>query len=52
MSEKEKKALLQTITKLPPEHKAFVTGYAAGVAAKAEECDKAEKADDEQPDQD
>ena len=42
MSEKEKKELLENITKLSPEHKAFVTGYAAGVAAKADECEKAE----------
>lgn len=35
MSEKEKRELLETITKLAPEDKAFVTGYAAGVAAQA-----------------
>lgn len=37
MSEIEKRELLETITRLDPEHKAFVTGYAAGVAAKASE---------------
>lgn len=36
MSEKEKKALLKTITGLKPEDKALVTGFAAGVAAKSE----------------
>lgn len=41
MSEKEKRELLQTITQLKPEDKAFVTGYAAGVAAKAEEAKEA-----------
>ncbi len=37
MSEKEKKALLETIKQLTPEDKAFVTGYAAGVVAKVGE---------------
>lgn len=37
MSEKEKRELLNTITALNPEDKAFVTGYAAGVAAKVAE---------------
>ena len=47
MSEKEKRELLETITKLPPEDKAFVTGYAAGVAAqtKTEKPDKPRDAD-------
>ena len=42
MPEKEKRDLLETIKTLDPEHKAFVTGYAAGVAAKAGE-DKRKK---------
>ena len=43
MSEKEKRELLEAITQLEPEHKAFVTGYAAGVAAKAAEAPKKER---------
>lgn len=38
MSEIEKRELLETIKHMKPEDKAFVTGYAAGVAAKAEEA--------------
>lgn len=43
MSEKEKRELLETITKLPPADKAFVTGYAAGVAAQAKPKEEPEK---------
>lgn len=42
MSELEKRELLETIKHMKPEDKAFVTGYAAGIAAKAEETEKQE----------
>ena len=52
MSDKEKKELLETIKHMKPEDKAFVTGYAAGIVAKADgnqaqpatrECDPSDK---------